>query len=113
MITTVDGIGKVRINFGHYQGDRKAPTRLRSGRRVWATTRCSIQWYHVRGEGDGRVEGWETLAEGYAQCSASDNYAKETGRQVSLKRAIAAWDGAVDAQRKAVLKAYYERPRGR
>ena len=77
---------------------------------VQAVTHCHLQQL-VKGEG------WETFRLGTSLCAWDDEYNKETGRVIALRRAIMEWTENKHflwdpkAARRAAFSAYFNRKR--
>jgi hypothetical protein len=80
----------IRFSFAHSLMTPEAP--------VKAMTDCTLQL----------GEDADSVVDGYAFCAKSDNFCKETGRKVSLARALQAAELPRDL-RKAVWQAYFNR----
>lgn len=79
---THDG-GQYRLRFRHFHGATGA---------VYTT--AYLERLVAHGEG-GEVVGWDEVARGDARCSPLDNFRKETGRVLALRRLTLALDKAL------------------
>lgn len=57
-----------------------------------------------------RTPAWEVVAKAYSQCHPDDQFCKETGRKVALRRALEGFDKPF---RTAVWQAYHARGVGK
>lgn len=109
-ITRGDG-STIHVEFQHVI-EVSATRLVRSGLSRGETS-CALI---LRTPGQKWDEG-KILAHGDAICSMSDHYCKETGRKISLLRAVDQAvsfdeDGITCEEREQILTSYFKRPRG-
>lgn len=97
-----------RIRFQHVHLDGVITVDRTHGRvgRIAHATSCFID--HAQGVNEnGRVH-WKNIVVAVSRCSEMDSYRKETGRVLSLRRAILSWTDK-PAVRAVAFGAYFNR----